>query len=66
MGIDQASFDLSPTEAGAIVGAHPETMKRWAAAGKVPAFRTPGGWWRFRRADLEAFLEAGSTTSEVG
>lgn len=53
-------FDLSPQDAAAILGCHEDTLKRWAAAGKVAAFRTPGGWWRFRRSDLAAFLVASS------
>jgi excisionase family DNA binding protein len=50
------AFGLSPQEAAAIVGCHEDTLKRWARTGKIPAFRTPGGWWRFRRSDIEAFL----------
>lgn len=49
-------FDLSPQAAAAIIGCHEDTLKRWASDGKVPAFRTPGGWWRFRRSDLATFL----------
>lgn len=52
---DDEPFDLSPREAAAILGFHEDTIKRWAADGKVRAFRTPGGWWRFRRSDLTAF-----------
>lgn len=59
---EQERFDLSPSAAAEIVGVHEDTLKRWAAAGKVPAFRTPGGWWRFRRSDLLAFVE-GSAAS---
>lgn len=49
-------FDLSPREAASLVGCHEDTLKRWASNGKVVAFRTPGGWWRFRRSDIEALL----------
>lgn len=55
-----APFDLSPQEAAAIIGCHEDTLKRWAVNGQIKAFRTPGGWWRFRRSDVEAFLEAAS------
>lgn len=34
----------------------PETVSRWAETGKLAAFRTPGGRWRFRREDIEALL----------
>lgn len=49
-------FNLSPQAAAKLIGCHEDTLKRWAADGKVPAFKTPGGWWRFRRSDIEAFL----------
>ena len=29
----------------------------WIAAGKLPAFRTPGGHWRVRAIDVEAIRE---------
>jgi excisionase family DNA binding protein len=54
-------FDLSPSEAAAIVGVHEDTLKRWARDGKIRAFRTPGGHWRFRQADLDEFI-AGRTS----
>lgn len=57
---ESAPYDLSPADAAAIIGVHEDTLKRWAARGQVPAFKTPGGWWRFRLADLEAFKAAGS------
>lgn len=53
---EQDRYDLSPSAAAELVGVHEDTIKRWAADGKVPAFRTPGGWWRFRRSDLLALL----------
>lgn len=49
------AYKLSPTEAAAHVGVHVDTIKRWAAQGKVPAFRTPGGWWRFDADELTAW-----------
>lgn len=54
-------FDLSPREAAALVGCHEDTLKRWAADGEVAAFRTPGGWWKFRRSDIAALLGAQRT-----
>lgn len=33
------------------------TLARWIAAGKVPAFRTPGGQWRVRRVDVDKLKE---------
>lgn len=34
----------------------PVTVARWAEDGKLPGFKTLGGHWRFRRADVEAAL----------
>lgn len=54
-------YDLSPQAAAAMIGCHEDTLKRWAQQGKVAAFRTPGGWWRFRRSDVEALLAPEAT-----
>jgi excisionase family DNA binding protein len=48
---------LTLTEAGALLGVHPTTLRRWTDAGEVPCFRTPGGHRRFRAADLAAWME---------
>lgn len=40
-----------------------ETVGVWARTGKLPAFRTPGGHWRFHRADVEAALNGQDGTS---
>jgi len=47
---------LRLSDAAAIIGVHPETLRRWADAGKVRSFRTPGGPRRFHRADVENLL----------
>jgi excisionase family DNA binding protein len=38
-----------------------ETILRWTRAGELPAIRLPGGAIRFRREELDAWLEARST-----
>jgi len=43
--------------AAAHLGVAKGTLRRWADEGRVPAFYTPGGHRRFRRPDLDAFLE---------
>jgi len=35
------------------LGVDPDTLRRWAAAGRIEAFTTPGGHRRFSRASLE-------------
>ncbi len=39
---------------------HPATITRMAGEGELPAIRT-GGVWRFRRADIEAYLQGGQS-----
>lgn len=48
---------LTLTEASDFLGVHPITLRSWADAGLVRAFRTPGRHRRFRRAELLAFME---------
>ena len=47
---------LSLTEASALLGVHPTTLRRWADAGNIPCLRTPGGHRRFRAAGLQAWM----------
>ena len=49
---------LSLGPASRIVGVDPDTMRRWADAGRVRAFATPGGHRRFNRADLDRLVAA--------
>jgi hypothetical protein len=39
----------------------PDTLRRWADEGRVPAFTTPGGHRRFERRALERLIEARRT-----
>ncbi len=48
---------VSLREAADILGVHPATIRNWADKGELPMRRTPGGHRRFRRDDLEAWLE---------
>jgi excisionase family DNA binding protein len=47
---------LTLGQAAAFLGAAQSTVRKWADSDRLPAFYTPGGHRRFRRADLEAFL----------
>ena len=47
---------LSLGPASRIVGVDPDTLRRWADAGRVRAFATPGGHRRFSRSDLERLV----------
>ena len=44
-------------QAAKYLGVAQSTIRKWSDIGRVPAFYTPGGHRRFRRADLDAFLE---------
>lgn len=43
-------------EASRALGVDPDTLRRWADAGKVEVFHTPGGHRRFPRATIEALI----------
>jgi excisionase family DNA binding protein len=51
---------LTPGEVAAIFRVDSKTVSRWAAAGKLPCIKTPGGHNRFERAVVLALLD-GST-----
>ena len=42
--------------ASKILGVDPDTLRRWADAGKIDVFTTPGGHRRFPRSAVEAML----------
>lgn len=50
---------LTPGEARAMLGVPRETLRRWAAQGRLPAYRPggPGSHPRYRRADLLAAMQ---------
>jgi excisionase family DNA binding protein len=63
---DDVSHRLAPTgepdwltlgQAAKYLGVAQSTIRKWSDQGRVPAFYTPGGHRRYRRIDLEAFLE---------
>ena len=47
---------LTASQAGALLGVTGETVKQWARDDELPGWQTPGQHWRFKRADVEAFL----------
>src|SRR5215831_20051492 len=44
-------------QAARFLGVAQSTIRKWSDQGRVPAFYTPGGHRRYRRADLDKFLE---------
>jgi excisionase family DNA binding protein len=53
---------LSLAAASKLLGVHTTTLRRWADAGSVPVYITPGGHRRFARHEIEA-LAARTTLS---
>jgi len=49
---------LSLRDAAQLLGVHPATLRAWADRGRIASRRTAGRHRRFRRADLQAWLEA--------
>jgi excisionase family DNA binding protein len=54
---------LSLSEASALLGVHPTTLRRWADSGNIPCLRTPGGHRRFRTADIAAWTQGKQATA---
>src|SRR5690242_10215190 len=48
---------LTLGQAAKYLGVAQSTIRKWSDVGRVPAFYTPGGHRRYRRADLDLFLE---------
>jgi excisionase family DNA binding protein len=48
---------LTLGQAARFLGVAQSTIRKWSDQKKVPAFYTPGGHRRYRRSDLEAFLD---------
>jgi excisionase family DNA binding protein len=60
---------LTLGQAAKYLGVAQSTIRKWSDQGRVPAFYTPGGHRRYRRRDLDSFLErsgpAGSRSGPV-
>src|SRR5881227_2598981 len=48
---------LTLGQAAKYLGVAQSTIRKWSDLGRVPAFYTPGGHRRYRRSDLDAFLD---------
>jgi excisionase family DNA binding protein len=58
---------LTLGQAAKYLGVAQSTIRKWSDLGRVPAFYTPGGHRRYRRRDLDAFLErSGPHSQQVG
>jgi excisionase family DNA binding protein len=58
---------LTLGQAAKYLGVAQSTLRKWTDSGRVPAFKTPGGHRRYRRRDLDSFLEhSGQVTEPSG
>ena len=48
---------MTPAEVCAAFRVVPETLYRWAKAGKLTPVRTPGGHRRYRESEIRAYLK---------
>jgi excisionase family DNA binding protein len=56
---------LTPAEVAQMFRVDPQTVTRWARAGRLNSIRTPGGHRRYRAAEVHALL-APTTTPAAG
>jgi len=52
-------------QAAKYLGVAQSTIRKWSDDGKLPAVYTPGGHRRYRRGDLDAFLESSGPHGRV-
>jgi excisionase family DNA binding protein len=57
---------LTLGQAAKYIGVAQSTIRKWSDQGRVPAFYTPGGHRRYRRGDLDTFLERSGPNSGSG
>jgi excisionase family DNA binding protein len=57
---------LTLGQAAKYLGVAQSTIRKWSDQGRVPAFYTPGGHRRYKRADLDRFLERSGPSSNAG
>ncbi|MFT5725956.1 MAG: hypothetical protein ACI8PB_000072 [Desulforhopalus sp.] len=53
----EQDIPLTEAEAAKIIGNQPQTLASWRANGKGPSFYYAGRYVRYRKKDLDAFIE---------
>jgi excisionase family DNA binding protein len=56
---------LTLGQAAKYLGVAQSTIRKWSDQGRVPAFYTPGGHRRYRKADLDDFLDRSSPAATI-
>jgi excisionase family DNA binding protein len=57
---------LTLGQAAKYLGVAQSTIRKWSDQGRVPAFYTPGGHRRYKRGDLDRFLDRSGPSSAIG
>src|ERR1700750_2902671 len=57
---------LTLGQAAKYLGVAQSTIRKWSDQGRVPAFYTPGGHRRYKRGDLDRFLDRSGPSSSGG
>ena len=57
---------LTLGQAARFIGVAQSTIRKWSDQGRVPAFYTPGGHRRYRRRDLEMFVDRSGPSGKPG
>ena len=57
---------LTLGQAAKFLGVAQSTIRKWSDQGRVPAFYTPGGHRRYRRRDLELFIDRSGPAGSPG
>src|SRR6185369_14144017 len=57
---------LTLGQAAKFLGVAQSTIRKWSDQGRVPAFYTPGGHRRYRRRDLETFVDRSGPQGKTG
>ena len=64
-GADAREEWLTVQQASALIGVSPATLRRWSAAGTIPAFTTPGGHRRFARSMILGLLPTAGSAAAI-
>src|SRR5215468_8393406 len=57
---------LTLGQAATYLGVAQSTMRKWTDSGRVASFKTPGGHRRYKRSDLDQFLDRSGPTPHPG
>jgi excisionase family DNA binding protein len=57
---------LSLSKAAQLLGVHPGTVRNWSDQGVLPVHRTKGGHRRYRREEIELWMQSQRTTGQNG